>query len=110
MSIIRKVYGGITPLEPFSAREIRNINEKQIVAATAANFVNDGEIIYIDSGITTMHMIPYLADKQFLTIVTASVYVLDVAARYSNFNIIATGGTLQASLKDFIGSSVLNCI
>lgn len=115
--IIRKVYGGIVlkeaeimSLEPFSAREIRNINEKKKIAAVAAALVNDGEVIYIDSGTTTMHLLPHLAEKNFLTIVTASVYVLELATRYSNLNVIATGGNLQPPIKALVGPSVLECI
>lgn len=115
--IIRKVYGGIVlkeadimSLEPFSAREIRNINEKKIIAGLAAEFVNDGEVIYIDSGTTTMHMIPHLAEKNFLTIVTASIYVLELATRYSSLNVIATGGNLQPPIKALVGADVVNCI
>ena len=115
--IIRKVYGGIvlkeaeiTSLEPFAAREIRNIDEKKKIAAVAAALVNDGEVIYIDSGTTTMHLLPHLAEKNFLTIVTASVYALELATRYSNLNVIATGGNLQAPIKALVGPSVLDCI
>ena len=115
--IIRKVYGGIVlkeaeimSLEPFSAREIRNINEKKIIAGLAAEFVNDGEVIYIDSGTTTMHMLPHLAEKNFLTIVTASIYVLELATRYINLNVIATGGNLQPPIKALVGADVVNCI
>ena len=114
---IKKVYGGIvlkeaniTPLEPFSTREIRNINEKKKIAAAAAALVNDGEVIYIDSGTTTMHLLPHLAEKQFLTIVTASVYVLDLATRYGNLTVISTGGNLQAPIKALVGASVVDCI
>ena len=114
---IKKVYGGkvlkeadITSLESFSTREIRNIAEKQKIAETAAELVNDGEVIYIDSGTTTMHMIPHFAEKQFLTIVTASIYVLELATRYNNLNVIATGGNLQAPIKAFVGANVLECI
>ncbi|MBQ6131056.1 MAG: DeoR/GlpR transcriptional regulator, partial [Selenomonadaceae bacterium] len=113
---IKKVYGGIvlqeadiTPLEPFSTREIRNINEKKKIAAAAAALVNDGEVIYIDSGTTTMHLLPHLAEKQFLTIVTASVYVLDLATRYGNLTVISTGGNLQAPIKALVGASVVDC-
>ena len=115
--IIRKVYGGIvlkeaeiTSLEPFSDREIRHINEKKIIAGLAADFVNDSEVIYIDSGTTTMHLLPYLAEKNFLTIVTASVYALELATRYSNLNVIATGGNLQPPIKALVGPDVLKCI
>lgn len=115
--IIRKVYGGIvleeaniTSLEPFSTREIRHISEKKRIAAAAVSCIKEGDVIYIDSGTTTMHMLPHLAEKNFLTIVTASVYVLDIASRYSNLNVIATGGNLQAPIKAFVGPSVLSCI
>ena len=115
--IIRKVYGGIVlkeadimSLEPFSAREIRNINEKKIIADLAATTVEDGEVIYIDSGTTTMHMIPHLAEKNFLTIVTASIYVLELATRYSSLNVVATGGNLQPPIKALVGADVVSCI
>ena len=115
--LIRKVYGGIVlkeadimSLEPFAAREIRNIDEKKKIAAVAAQEVNDGEVIYIDSGTTTMHLLPHLAEKNFLTIVTASVYALELATRYGNLNVIATGGNLQPPIKALVGPSVLECI
>ena len=115
--IIQKVYGGIVlkeaniaSLEPFSTREIRHKKEKQRIAETAAEQVNDDEVIYIDSGTTTMHMIPHLARKKNLTIVTASVYVLELATQFNNFTVIATGGTLQNPIKAFVGASVLQCI
>ena len=76
---IKKVYGGImrnqTNIpEPFAAREIKNKTKKKQLAKLAANLVDDNDIIYIDSGTTTMHMIPYLAEKKNLTILTANVY------------------------------------
>ena len=115
--IIKKVYGGIVlkeadimSLEPFSDRETRNINEKKIIADLAASLVTDGEVIYIDSGTTTMHMLPRLAEKNFLTIVTASIYVLELATRFSNLNVIATGGNLQPPIKALVGADVVNCI
>ena len=56
--------------EPFAAREIKNKTKKKQLAKLAANLVDDNDIIYIDSGTTTMHMIPYLAEKKNLTILT----------------------------------------
>ena len=115
--IIKKVYGGIvlkeaniTSLEPFSAREFRNIDDKKKIAAAAAALVNDSEVIYIDSGTTTMHLLPNFSENQFLTVVTASIYVLDLATGYNNLNLIATGGSLLAPVKAFVGTNVLDCI
>ena len=115
--VIKKVYGGIVlkesniiALEPFSTREIRNIEAKKKIAIVAAEQVKDGDVIYIDSGTTTMHLLPHIADKESLIIVTASVYVINWATQFNNLEIIATGGTLQSPIKAFVGSSVLECI
>ena len=114
--VIKKVYGGIVLAEPagspepFASRESRNTEAKKQIARMAADFVHDGDVIYIDSGTTTMHMIPFLADRKHLTIVTASVYVINAATAYPNFNVIATGGQLYLPSKAFVGSSVLKCL
>jgi DeoR family transcriptional regulator, myo-inositol catabolism operon repressor len=115
--IIEKVYGGITlkqsalaAPEPFASREMKNSLQKQKIARIAATLVNDGDVIYIDSGTTTMHMVPFLANRKHLTIVTASVYVINAATAYPNFNVIATGGSLYLPSKAFVGTSVLRCL
>ena len=117
--IISKVYGGIV-LQEQEAPQAKapamvpednkdNIN-KQKIARMAASLVQDDDVIYIDSGTTTMHMMPYLEDKHNITIVTASINVINIAAASAKFNIIATGGTIYAPTKAFVGPSVLNCL
>lgn len=115
--MIKKVYGGIVlqekdthSPEPFASRESRNTQQKKKIARIAASMVKDGDVIYIDSGTTTMHMIPYLVDRKHLTIVTASVYVINAASTFNDFNVIATGGSLYSPSKAFVGPSVLNCL
>lgn len=113
--LIKKVYGGImlnrneSP-EPFAAREIKNQAQKKRIAKLASTLVNDGDVIYIDSGTTTMHMIPYLAEKINLTIITASVHVINAAFPYNNLNVISTGGSLYRPSNAFVGASVLSCL
>jgi DeoR family myo-inositol catabolism operon transcriptional repressor len=112
---IKKVYGGImlnqndSP-EPFAARQIKNQAQKKQIAKLASNLVDDGDVIYIDSGTTTMHMIPYLVEKKNLTIITASVHVINAAFSYNQMNIIATGGSLYRPSNAFVGASVINCL
>jgi len=112
--IIQKVYGGVvlaeqneSSPEPFSFREIRNADAKKQVAQIAASLVNEGDVIYIDSGTTTMHMIPFLAKMHRLTIVTSNLHVLNAAANYNHLNTISTGGSLYVPSKAFVGPSVL---
>ena len=116
---INKVYGGIVLQEQEApqAKAPTMIPEdnsdkihKQKIARMAASLVQDDDVIYIDSGTTTMHMMPYLEDKHNITIVTASIHVINIAAASAKFNIIATGGTIYAPTKAFVGPSVLNCL
>lgn len=113
---IKKVYGGImlNPInnapEPFAARVVKNSLQKKQIARIAAELVCNGDVIYIDSGTTTVHMIPYLAEKSNITIVTASMDVINAASAYSQLNVIATGGALYLPSKAFVGASVLTCL
>ncbi|MCR5175416.1 MAG: DeoR/GlpR family DNA-binding transcription regulator [Anaerovibrio sp.] len=116
--IINKVYGGIVLQEQKPEKDSDDILQrtdndklqKQKIARMAATLVQDDDVIYIDSGTTTMHLMPYLEDKHNITIVTASIHVINIAAASAKFNIIATGGTIYAPTKAFVGPSVLNCL
>lgn len=114
--IIKKVYGGITmnqsaaSPEPFASREIKNSAQKKKIARLAAKTVRNGDVIYIGSGTTTMHMIPFLTEKINLTILTASMHVINAASNYSQINTIATGGSLYIPSKTFVGPSVIQCL
>ncbi|MCY6483061.1 DeoR/GlpR family DNA-binding transcription regulator [Clostridium aestuarii] len=112
--VITKVYGGITINKdkrntvPFEEREIKNKSEKQVIAEAASELVNDGDIIFIDSGTTTMHMIPFLADKKNLTIITNNLNVLVIALMYPNLNVLSPGGTLFRKTNSLIGIEAVN--
>ena len=115
--IIEKVYGGIVLAEtsegapePFAFREARNLAAKELIGRLAAAQVNDGDVIYIDSGTTTVHMIPYLVERRRLTIVTASVHVINMAASHNRLNVISTGGTFYAPSMAFVGPQTIECL
>ena len=92
---LRKVYGGATALnkiegaleDEVNVRDMMMSAEKEIIAEYAATLINNDDFIYIDSGTTTMHMMPYLEDKHNITIVTASIHVINIAAASAKFNL-----------------------
>lgn len=61
---------------PVNSRSIINVKEKDAIARCAAELVRDGEVIYIDSGSTTLHMIKYLRTKR-ITVVTTNTILLN---------------------------------
>lgn len=94
---VKKVYGGVTAIKnalvPFAKRNIKNKGEKEAIARAAARYVQDGDIIYIDSGTTVPNMINYIPNKH-ITVLTESLNATINALPHENINVIMLGGTL----------------
>lgn len=110
---IKKVYGGVTLnknlgnkksyLIPFEERNIKNNKEKITIGKIAASFVEDNDIIFIDSGTTTIHMVEFLKDKQNVTILTNSINVIVTSLSFPNLEVICLGGSLIRKTNSFEG-------
>lgn len=107
---INKVYGGVSanntlafsPLLPFQERASMNRMEKQIIGKMAATLVQDNTAIFLDSGSTTPCMLPYLAEKNNITIVTHSLIIQYEAAKYPSLNVLSLGGMFNHSTASFM--------
>ncbi|MCJ7992515.1 DeoR/GlpR family DNA-binding transcription regulator [Priestia sp. OVS21] len=102
--MIQKVYGGVAishaKLESFKERKARNPIQKRLIAKTAADYVENGDVIFIDSGTTTLEMITFLKTKQ-VTIITNNLDIIIQALRFENLTVISTGGLLERDTKSF---------
>ena len=100
----KKVYGGIAvrneQLKTFEDRPVRHKQEKIAIAKLAAEFVEENDIIFIDSGTTTMEMFEFLKEKK-LTIVTNNIEFIVRALPYPNLTIISIGGMLIRETNSF---------
>ncbi|MBZ5749000.1 DeoR/GlpR family DNA-binding transcription regulator [Metabacillus rhizolycopersici] len=104
----KKVYGGVAvkdedqtaKLEPFQDRQVRHQKEKKIIAKAAAQFINDGDIIFIDSGTTTIELIEYLKGKN-VTVLTNNLDFILRALPFENLSVISTGGLLERKTNSF---------
>ena len=106
---INKVYGGVSANEtvvPLSLTEraVKNGAEKKLIGEMAAKLVQNNSAIFLDSGTTTPCMIPFLAEKENLTIVTHSLSVMYEAAKYPALNILALGGMFNHTTSSYMGS------
>lgn len=101
----KKVYGGVAVnhsiLVSFNDRKVRNKSEKRKIAKLASNYVQDGDIIFIDSGTTTFEMFDFIKEKN-ITIVTNHVDFIVEAMPFDNLNVFSTGGMLERKTKSFI--------
>lgn len=104
---IRKIYGGVCAnqtnnLVPFEDRQLRNMEVKRAISRAAVGLVEDGDVIYIDSGTTTMYMADYMEDKKNVTIITNSLNAICRAMPYPDLTVIGLPGTLERRTNSFV--------
>lgn len=81
-----------------------HIAQKQKIARHAADYIQDGEILMIESGSTCALFAEQLAKtKKNVTIITNSVFLGDYVKAYSNIQLILLGGTLQPHSQSLVG-------
>jgi DeoR/GlpR family transcriptional regulator of sugar metabolism len=99
--LVDKVHGGASALgtrtadEPgFAAKSLRELAEKEAIAARAAELVRPGTAIGLSAGTTTWALARRLRDVPDLTVVTNSIQVLDALhqADGSGQSVVLTGG------------------
>lgn len=106
---IKKVYGGVcsnrqNSLVPFEERKMRNSDMKKAVCRAVADLVEDGDIIYIDSGTTTMYLTDYLDKHKNVTVLTNNLNVIMRAVPYENIQVICLPGILERKTNSFVSA------
>ena len=106
---IKKVYGGVCSnhqngLVPFEERKMKNSERKRAVCRAAAALVEDGDIIYVDSGTTTMYLADYLDQHKNVTILTNNLNVIMRAVPYENIQVICLPGILERKTNSFVSA------
>ena len=118
--LIKRVHGGAVLNEnasnelriPFLIRELEQSNEKLIIAKKAASLVTDGNVIFMDASTTAYNMLPFLAEKRDITIITNGLKILNAICDNKEYKIkvVATGGDLHPSCLAFVGEDARSTI
>jgi DeoR family transcriptional regulator of aga operon len=87
---------------PLKEKEGRQSKEKQRISIAAAELVQEGQCVLLDSGTTTMAVAKALKKFRHLTIVTNAVNIAAELAG-TDFEIILTGGTLRKNSLSLVG-------
>ena len=75
----------------------------------AASLVKDGDVIFLDSSSSAYNIIPYLALKNNITVITCGIKALAKLGEY-NIKAICTGGTLIPSCQTLVGDDAYTII
>src|SRR5436305_13850063 len=117
--LIMRTRGGATaidyPAQPLLRRTIpsyeQRLNEytaeKHSIGQCAAEHIHDGETLILDASSTNHYVLPFLAKKRDLTVITNSLYIskelVTIGETNPSLTVIRSGGTLFMRSYSFIG-------
>ena len=104
--------GAVYDGDPFQQNTTHHIERATVRAAekraigqyAAAHFVDDGDVLFLDSGTTVRAIVPFLRDKPNLTAASNSIGTIEALFRYlPASDILGTGGLLSSGAQSFVG-------
>lgn len=107
-----RVHGGGAPEaddQPFHSVATRSSEEKERVGALAASLVQDRDVVVLDIGTTCAAVARHLRGRE-VTVVTASIAVVDVLRDDRSVEVIVLGGLLRPSYLSLVGTLTENAL
>ncbi len=107
--LLRRTHGGaILPqsisYEPlYSSQKRKNLKEKIAIGKRAAELINDGDTIFIESGTTNFQIAKNIKGRHNLTVVTNSIDIASELLNAKGVHVIITGGDLRKETVALVG-------
>lgn len=107
--IITKIYGGAILNQgaadreiPFFLRENEKSSVKAEIGNLAASLVEDGMVVMLDGSTSAYHLVPYLARKKDIIVITSGAKTA-VALAEANVRTFCTGGQMLIHSFSYVG-------
>jgi DeoR/GlpR family transcriptional regulator of sugar metabolism len=114
---IIKVHGGAYKINtfdksiPIQLREQVMVKEKELLAKIALSFINDGDILMLDSSSTNFCLAKELTIKQLkTTVITNSLSIINLLSNNPLIKLICLGGSLTSNSNSFRGNITIESI
>lgn len=111
--LIERAHGGAAPRRPDRAptapeppmldRSLVRVEEKRAIGKAAAEYVGNGDVVYISGGTTTAEMVPHLSGRRGLTVITSALNIACLLAALPDISTVVVGGTLRHSEMSMLG-------
>lgn len=85
-------------------KRLAHYREKQAIGRAAAELIEDGDTIIIDSGTTALQVACNLHKFRNLTVLTNALNVAQEVLSYKRFNVILLGGNIRNSSESVVGA------
>lgn len=112
--LILKTHGGAVALTntllyeiPYSGKIVVNVESKREIGIAASKLIEDGDIIILDSGSTTLEIAKRI-NKKNVTVLTNDIKITTELAPKPNIHVMVCGGHLNGSLYTLTGNTSID--
>ncbi|MGN1093691.1 MAG: DeoR/GlpR family DNA-binding transcription regulator [Candidatus Neoclostridium sp.] len=113
--LIRRVFGGATLVIgsdkqiPLFVRERENEQEKTELCRRAAEYIHDGDILFIDGSSTVQFLLPYLEKFKDIVVITNGLKIAQMLSEI-HIKVFVAGGLLIENSSVLVGEDTVNFI
>ncbi|NCD32469.1 MAG: DeoR/GlpR transcriptional regulator [Spartobacteria bacterium] len=106
---LKRTHGGAITVAPASRelaseeKMVRNISNKDEIGRLAMNLIQDGNIVLLDAGTTTLHLAKQMAHVNNVTVVTNDMDIAAAVEPWPGINVIFVGGKLRKGFRCTVG-------
>lgn len=91
-------------------RSSRQLAEKDAIADAAIDFVEPGQAIILDDSTTTLHVVPHLASKVPITVITNTMTIMEQLRGARGVTLLGVGGKYFSWCSSFMGTMAIDTI
>lgn len=90
----------------YSEKELEYLEEKRHIARIAAELINEGDTVLLDSGTTTFEIARAVRTKKITLVTNSATIIADMMSSPDcKMELVSTGGLFRTNFRAFIGSS-----
>jgi len=114
--LLERTHGGALLLPKTSyelnsiQKEVKNNDEKIAIAKAAANLIENGDTIVLDTGTTTFELAKNLKHKKNITVVVNDIEIARCLEEFEGVNVLLLGGIIRKNFHCTVGVSVINTL
>jgi len=94
---------GLIGEQPFAAKAVSHIEEKERIGRAAADLVQEGDVVLLDAGSTTLAIARCLRGRRGITVITVDLKIAVELCDEPGIEVIVTGGTAQPEIYSLLG-------
>jgi DeoR family fructose operon transcriptional repressor len=91
-------------------KEVENIDKKTAIGRAAAQYVQDGDVIAVDTGTTMFEFVKAIAADKNIKVVTNDLQIAVYLERFSDIDTILAGGMVRRNFHSTVGPVAVEAI